>query len=497
MKITASMLYNYIQCPHRVTMDLFGDPSLRDSVSPFVQLLWEKGNLFEAEVIESLQVPFENLRVFSGRERAAKTVELMAQKAPLIYGARISAADLLGDPDLLRLADGGYVAGDIKSGAGLEGNDENKGRPKKHYAVQLGLYTDILEKMGACAGRTPFIWDINGAETVYRLDDQDRRASRRSLWDIYEYTLESVRIVLQRSGDTRPALAAVCKLCPWKGVCKQELKATDDLTLIPELGRSRRNVMLTQFTNVADLAESDLAHCFQGGATVFSRIGPDMLRTFHERARLLCDKSAAPYLKAPVELPDTETALFFDIETDPFRDICYLHGFVEQQNGDPQTEKYTAFLMQTPTTAEEERAFQDACDYIRLKQPCAIFYYSPYERTVWRRLQQKYPGVISGKEIESLFPDSRTVDLYLDVIKPFTEWPVNDYSIKTLARFCGFSWRDSDPSGAASIEWYHRWVETGDARVRNRILAYNEDDCIAMRVLLDKIKKLKVVPGAR
>ena len=74
---------------------------------------------------------------------------------------------------------------------------------------------------------------------------------------------------------------------------------------------------------------------------------------------------------------------------------------------------------------------------------------------------------------------------------------MNDYSIKTLARFCGFSWRNSDPSGAASIEWYHRWVKTGEARIRGRIPVYNEDDCVAMRVLLDKIKTLKVVPGAR
>jgi len=489
------MLYDYTRCPHRVFMDRFGDPAMQDPVSPFVQLLWEKGNLFETEVIESLQVPFENLRNLSGRERAARTLKLMVQKAPLIYGARIGADDLLGDPDLLRLTDGGYVAGDIKSGAGLEGNDEEGRRPKKHYAVQLGLYTDILEKMGASAGRAPFIWDINGVETVYKLDDQNGRASRRSLWDLYEYTLASVRVILQRDGDTRPALAAVCKLCPWKGVCVKALKAADDLTLIPELGRSRRNVLRTRFKSVADLAGSDPDPFIQGAKTVFSRISPDMLRTFQQRARLLCDKSALPYLKAPVALPDAETTLFFDIETDPFRDICYLHGFVEQQYGDPQTEKYVAFLMQAPTPAEEERVFREACGYIELKQPCAIFYYSPYERTVWRRLQRKYPGVISGEALDGLFPDRRTVDLYLDVIKPFTEWPVNDYSIKTLARFCGFSWRDSDPSGAGSIEWYHRWVESGDVRIRDRILAYNEDDCIAMRVLLDKIKKLKYEPS--
>ena len=40
--ITASMLYNYIKCPHRVTMDLFADPAEKDKISPFVQLLCDK-----------------------------------------------------------------------------------------------------------------------------------------------------------------------------------------------------------------------------------------------------------------------------------------------------------------------------------------------------------------------------------------------------------------------------------------------------------------------
>src|SRR6478672_6787672 len=47
-------LYDYIQCPHRVTMDLTGDPTERDAVNPFVELLWERGNAFEHEVIKRL-----------------------------------------------------------------------------------------------------------------------------------------------------------------------------------------------------------------------------------------------------------------------------------------------------------------------------------------------------------------------------------------------------------------------------------------------------------
>lgn len=82
------------------------------------------------------------------------------------------------------------------------------------------------------------------------------------------------------------------------------------------------------------------------------------------------------------------------------------------------------------------------------------------------------------------------MDLYCDIVTKATEWPTRNHSIKTLAKHLGFRWRDSDPSGAASIEWYHRWVETGDPAVHQRILDYNEDDCRATIVLLDGIRAL-------
>ena len=59
-----------------------------------------------------------------------------------------------------------------------------------------------------------------------------------------------------------------------------------------------------------------------------------------------------------------------------------------------------------------------------------------------------------------------------------------------LATFLGFHWRDTDPSGAASVQWFHEWVETGDPQVWARILEYNEDDCRAMRVLTDALREI-------
>jgi predicted RecB family nuclease len=152
--ITGSMLYDLVACPHRVTMDLFADPATRDAVSPFVQLLWERGAAHEKDVVAGIGEPFVDLSMNHGVEKERLTLAAMDRGEPLIYSGRITSDDLLGEPDLLRKEGTGYIAGDIKSGAGEEGaTDDHEGKPKMHYAAQLALYTDILERLGRSAGR--------------------------------------------------------------------------------------------------------------------------------------------------------------------------------------------------------------------------------------------------------------------------------------------------------------------------------------------------------
>lgn len=489
--ITASMLYNFVQCPHRVSLDLFGNPAEKDPVSVFVQLLWDKGNAFESEIIGNLKLPFTDLKSYSNEGKEAATLEAVRRGDDLIYSGRIRAGDLLGEPDILRRQNGGYVAGDIKSGAGEEdASEEEEGKPKKHYAVQLALYTQILERLKVSGGRIPFVWDIHNREVVYDLEALQGKRNPASLWSAYQDVLEQVNLIVANKEHTLPAYSGKCKLCHWRTVCVKAVTATNDLTLIPELGRSRRDSIFPHVKNVTDLASTDITRLMKGNETIIPGIGPDTLVKFQSRARLQLKPSSKPYFKEAVCFPASSLEIFFDIETDPMRDICYLHGFVERRKPDDQTEKYVAFFASAPTPEEEEKAFAGAWEYLRSSLPCAIYYYSKYERTIWRKLQQKYPDVVTAKEIEALFDPEQSVDLYYDVVRPKTEWPTRDYSIKTLATYLGFSWRDADPSGASSIEWYHRWVETGDEKIKQRILQYNEDDCIATRVLLDGIRSL-------
>lgn len=110
-----------------------------------------------------------------------------------------------------------------------------------------------------------------------------------------------------------------------------------------------------------DFAAADPAHFIKGSKTIFPGIGPGTLEKLHARARLIAvGKDAKPYLRQQILLPTTNLELFFDIEVDPLRDICYLHGFVERRSRENQTERFVAFFAEDLTEEAERKAFTDA-----------------------------------------------------------------------------------------------------------------------------------------
>ena len=493
-RITASQLYSYLTCPHRVAMDAFADPATRDPVSPFVELLWKRGTLYEREVVAAIGAPFVDLSALKGDAKEAATREAIARGEPLIYAGRLTVDNLVGEPDLLRHEAAGYAAIDIKSGAGEEGGDEDAGedgKPKKTYGVQIALYTDLLERLGVSAGRYGYIWDIHGDEIRYDLDIPLGKLSP-TLAEIYQATRAEVGATLDRSRTTFPAAATVCKQCVWRSACFKVLKATNDLTLLPGLGRANRDALADAFPKVRDLASADVELLIRGEKTPFRRIGAKTLRRFKARAVLATTKDPKPYLKRSFDWPVAPVELFFDIETDPMRDLCYLHGFVIREDGDTATERFEGIFASAPTAAAEKEAFEKAMAIFRRYPNAVVIHYSKYERTEFRKLARKYPDVCTVEEVEALYTPPQALDLLYDVVWSGSEWPTMDYSVKSLAKFCGFQWRDEDPSGASSIEWFDRWATTGDPALRVRLLKYNEDDCVAMRVVLDVLKALEV-----
>jgi len=487
--ISASTLYNLVACEHRVHLDAFGDESLRDAIHPFVEWLWRNGISFEAATMAGSGNAALNLRDAPKDERERLTVEAIQRREPLIYGGKLSADDLVGEPDLLRLEENGYVPIDIKSGAGTD-NSSVEAKPKGHYAVQLALYVDILERLGVSAGRFAYVWDRFGDEVLYDFTAPKSVRNQTTLWNDYGVVLDKARAIFGNECATSPASTSICKQCHWYSECLRELTQRDDLSLLPELGRARREALLEHVATISELAARDMVTLLDtNGRSVVKGFSEASLLKYINRA-MLRSSGGDPYAKEPIVLPPSVMEVVLDIENHPFRDRCYLHGILSRRIGSGIVE-HSAFFADEASEQSERAAFNAAWEHLQLLRPFTLYTYSNHERTWWRKMQRRYPDVCSDADIDGLFDPETAVDLYYGIILSKTEWPTNDFSLKTLASHCGFVWRDAEPSGSASIVWYDEHL-SGSHEAKQRVLEYNEDDCRATLALVDVLRELDV-----
>lgn len=499
MNITASKLYDYTQCPHKVWRDAYGPQEEKiQEVNPFVELLWNRGVLHEEKVVATIGEYFD-CRSGSLEERFKKTIDAMNSKTPLIYQGVLKYESLLGIPDLIRLQPNGtYIPVEIKSGMGYEGLDEESdegGKMKKHYAVQLCLYIDLLEKLKFEHADRAQIIDGHFNLAEYDANAIINSRSKQTAWEFYLQTKNNVEVLLANQAQNKPSSSGKCKLCPWYSSCKKWVKENHDLTGIFYVGGSRRdkiNEDLGIFTidDIVNLDIKDALEQKKKDKQFLYGVGEDTLRKIVNRANILSNIKK-PVLYEKIELPEVDYELFFDIEDDPTQEFVYLHGVYERS---PNGERFLDFTAKDNTREAEKEAWSNFWGYIRSlpKDNFSVYYYSPHEKTTYRKMQKQYPDVVTEDELEEFFGNPNIIDLYNQIVLKKTDWPLPSYSIKEIAVYLGFKWRDETPSGALSIQWFNDYLEKKDQAILTRILEYNEDDCKAMMVLKDKLKELSI-----
>lgn len=494
--ITAALLYSYMKCEHRVWRDVYGPQEGRlTETNPFVQLLWDRGVLHELRIVEQIGV-YNDMSQGSLQDRFDRTAAAMKERAPQIYQGVLKCGNLLGIPDILRLEDDGqYVPVEIKSGKGLEGSEdqESDGKPKKTYAVQLALYAELLNRLGFAAKRKGVVIDIDCNEVAYDLDQSMGPKTPMTYWELYQNVREQVEKLLSNEYSNLPALCGDCKLCAWHDSCHKWAESTDDLTGIFNLGRSKRDVIAAD-TGVQTIQEAvgldikSLVEKKNADKGFLKGIGAKTLEQIQVRANIL-KHIKAPVLHSKLNLPDVSTEVFFDIEDDPTQDFVYLHGVVERSG---RSTRYLHFVARELGADAEKKAWMDFWSYLDglPEGDYAVYYYAPHEKSTYRGMQKKYPDLISEDRVERFFENPNVIDLYTGIVSKHTDWPLGSYSIKALATYLGFKWRDETPSGALSIKWFNEYLNSGDDATLQRILEYNEDDCRATMVLKDKLQEL-------
>ena len=170
------------------------------------------------------------------------------------------------------------------------------------------------------------------------------------------------------------------------------------------------------------------------------------------------------------------------------------HAFVTFERNDEEEARvfaeYWAFLQEWQTKSQEK--FGDGS--------FRVFHYTQAEDRCMRHLVKKHAGVDgipTAAELEAFLSGDAWVDLYPLLTKGLV-WPTEDHSLKSLAKYVRFMWRDSDPSGAASTLWFQRasdpeLPQAERVEWQRRILEYNEDDVLATSALVDFVDRFTKV----
>ena len=458
-KLTASQLYNLVQCPYRVELNIYGDPNEKLPHSEFFMKLIEDGIEHEKEVISDIafkEVPSEGTL----EERAKITAGLMKEKTPWIYQAVLLKDDLVGIPDLLEYVGDHYEPVEIKSGRGV----------KEEYAMQICFYAYLL---GQITGNGPKRGRIINA------DKEFLEVFVSGWWEKFEKRFEYQKRIVRAEAHDDLAIGGACNNCPWRKFCEQKARVQDDLTLISGLSRVNK----ARLIRAGIKTQRDAGRMDPAIANEIKGLGPVLVNKFREQAQVNLENKMRVF--AEPEFREAPVEIFFDLEGDPLMAIDYLIGMFVRENG---REEYISIVASNPE--DEKIMWREFMDYMSgIKKDYVLYHYAEYEKTHLKVLFERYGGD------ENLFGEINysLVDLR-NVIRRSVYLPLLKYSLKYVARHLGFEWEVGDEaSGANSILWYQQYLEDIEKNkaIMEKIIKYNEDDCRATAVVKDWLKTLR------
>ena len=364
---------------------------------------------------------------------------------------------------------------------------------------------------GALIDRNHRLWWLDLASASYS------RSNLKAYDGYYRERVEALEALdewFELGGEfpTSPYWHRECLTCEFSEHCQGELEAIDDVSLtrfssldqqfaLRDNGIQTRS-QLARLDPVRSMAARAKAAAPGSTLTVEDRLGRqfDRLDELIYRARSHVRHSALRTLDpALMGCPTADVEV--DVDMESYDDATYLWGANVTLNApvDGIVAGYYAFVEWDELTREAEaRNFATFWSWLsELRRRCATdgrtfaaycFWAQAEDGAMNRAVATPVDDGPSVQDLEAFrgMSPPAWIDLH-DLAKEQIQTE-GQLGLKQLAASAGFQWRDVNPSGEASMLWYEVATRGDDdeaAISRQRILDYNEDDCLATKALRD------------
>jgi len=469
-KLTARTVATYITSPFAIHCDKFAPEAEKDEITAFEELLFQRGNDHEDQTVHdkfpnSVTMPFER------PEDGFK----------LIIDSMVSGTDVLHGAPIYYLPESVYGIADILE----KSNTESSIFGNYHYTIkEVKLAKNIQEKhllqgafynylIGKIQGVTPKTFAmING--------DGEESLHEYSAFDSLLFdSIDGARKILQ-GGSVSPTYGS-CDY-PWKSYCNKKAVETNDISLVTGVkGKMKNKLTDNKFNTIKKIASANMEEL-----TEIKGIGNNKAEKFITTAKALQAKTHIITDKDKIDFPERKVEIFLDLEgidpttgADGIPQIDYLIGILVRVDS---KENYISFTAKEAKEDAEKEMLLEFLEFIKKQNDYVIYHYAPYEKTHLTKMMKKY-------EIDETTKKT-VLDYLIDVHKVATAsvaFPTYGNGLKQIAPYIGFRWRHKDVSATESISMYLDYVNNSEgSEIKfQKIIDYNEDDCIATRVIKD------------
>lgn len=384
-----------------------------------------------------------------------------------------------------------YSPWDVKS--------SSKGDRK--YQIQLAGYLEALEQLGL-ASKVPMGIVLGFNKGVVRYEVSESLEVFREALDRLTAILSLTTPSTITEGFIQEwacAKKTVCDnaYCDYPRLCKKTHFDARALELLPNMNHTHGpKLRAAGFDNISRLAACTEAPDVDGLKPEFAekhwKAAQVMQLEFDGQKALMSKISGKPDVPEP-----TDQDIFFDVEwfnpVDAEREFIFMFGVVGAD------EDFEAFIAET--TAQELKAFDQFLDYgmARLAENpnLHIYHFNNPEPLKVTMLTERYGGYRADDAAALV---ARMVDL-LPIVKDSFVPGSGSYSIKALERYY-----DADSklnrgglvAGGADamyqFELFRQALAAGNtaqaAEIMQVITAYNRDDCLSTKLLVDWLRSL-------
>ncbi len=487
MNLSASDIYSLFRpskCERRVF--LRSHEEQEGESSEFNKLIEDLGRRHEAEHLASFPSALD-LSKGSISTRAAKTLEAIAAGIPVIYQGVLLAslpgdgANVVGIPDFLLRDGSGYRIRDCKLSRHVGGGKHEE------IALQLELYGWLFEQN---LHHPPAALEVYlGDRSIVQLPYHGGAPALGMLGRIRD-------LAKRKDEPYSPVGWTKCGGCGFRDRCWGMAQTDNDVALVYDLDQGtaialREQGVITIDDLLRTFTAERLAELKKPRGTKMVRVGTAATRILLQAEAL---KTGNEKLIAPLQLPENENMVMFDLEGLPPQfdelDKVYLWGTqVYGKNPGPFLAALAGFGEDGDREGWEQFLTNAALIFGEYGD-IPFIHWHHYETTKVKSYIERYGD---RDDIGSRVLGN-CVDL-LRITRDALVLPEYSYSLKVVERRTGFKRTMEEFGGDWSIVQYIKAIETEDEGLRSsimeKILKYNEEDLKATWAVLRWLKARK------